>query len=129
MEKFEIQKGQFKVKTRGQGAIMDNQIAPQGEASKAMKNYDRFAKSIVYAFVTLRSMEYTSTLKQAYNYKLINRIWIRLCCCCMRRENNMLDMRLIGGNWPSPSRAILPDNLMWKNMYISKMNRCVRIFI
>ena len=100
------------MKTQGlAGATNPNsaRVLPQG----AEAEYDPNARSIIYAFVTLKSMEHVKYLEQAYAYSWVKRFWIRLCCCCLKRENAMLDFRLIDKEWPDPKVATLPDNLNW----------------
>lgn len=74
-------------------------------------------------------MDDVETLKAAYNFGLVQRFWIRLCCLCKKRENQMLDLRLINNVWPDPKIAILPDNLIWENISVAKVNQILRLVI
>lgn len=54
-------------------------VVPQGVESE----YDPNARSVIYAFVTLKSMEHVKYLEHAYAYSRVKRFWIRFFCCCL----------------------------------------------
>lgn len=110
--KLEEYKTRYKVKTQGVAGAQNPNLA-QVLPKNVEKEYNPNARSIIYAFVTLKSMEHVKYLEHAYAYSWSKRFWIRLCCCCFRRENELLDSRLINGKWPEPKSATLPDNLIW----------------
>lgn len=58
-------------------------------------------QSVVYVFVTFRSMEGLEAINEAYEYyTLRRRCCYTACQCCFREQYRKLKMRYIGNKWP-----------------------------
>ena len=87
-------------------------------------------KSIIKVFVTLRSMEAKDLVVQAFEWPWYYRLWVKLSYyACMKhnsRDYQRIKLREIDGRWPCIDTPELPDNIQWKNMGVSKLERYVR---
>jgi hypothetical protein len=97
--------------------------------TKGDKTIAKSDKSIVYTFVTFRSMKAMAILERAYNYSFWRRTGIKCCgCCpCLKKKYQKIKLREFYGNWPYPeTRTSLPDNVLWENMGVSDCSRRLR---
>ena len=49
-----------------------------------------------------------------------------ICGCCCSRSKYHLDSLYIGGRWPNPRSAILPDNIFWENLSVGSCSGFIR---
>ena len=90
-------------------------VAPQPGYFKEFEDSDfnPNKKSVIYVFITFRSMDGVAMIEEAYNYSRCDRFWIFACQCFCTNKYSRMKRRYIGGNWTSPEPAILPDNILW----------------
>jgi len=93
-------------------------------------DFDPEKQSIVYTFITFRSMDGVEMIEEAYRYSYCERFWLHACQCICREKHARLKSRYIGGRWPAPEPAILPENILWQNMAYSRANlACRRLLV
>jgi len=66
-------------------------------------------ESIIRAYISFRSMDGLQVIQDTYNYTTCGRKCIELCRCFNRRRHDLIKKRYVGGNWPEPTLAQLPD--------------------
>jgi len=81
---------------------------------------------VVYAFVTLKSMDDVRLLKAAYQYSTFDRLMAACCCCCFSQRARLISKGKFQGRWLNVKTAILPDNIIWQNMGVGKINMWFR---
>jgi len=81
---------------------------------------------VVYAFVTLKSMDDVRLLKAAYQYSAFDRLVACCCCCFMSQKARLISKAKFKGRWLNVKTAILPDNVIWQNMGVGKINFAFR---
>ena len=83
---------------------------------------------MVFTFLTFRSMEGVTLFERAYarHDNAFNRALTRMCGCCCSKRKEQLESLYIGGCWPRPKTAILPDNIFWENLSVGPKQRAIR---
>lgn len=77
------------------------------------KVVDENNESIIRAYITFRSMDGLQVMQDTYDYTTCGRRCIELFWCFNRRRYDLIKKRYVGGNWPDPALAQLPDQIQW----------------
>lgn len=90
-------------------------------------------KTIVYAFVSFRSMDGVKLFNAAYKEDTGFCSKVKHYCSVITCRKEKHDGRLIGGVWPHPREPVRPDNIYWRHISVSdnsrKARRALAIFI
>ena len=89
------------------------------------------SRPYAYAYITFRSMDGFELIENSYK-KYSNthkRRFYKFCSCIYKKQAREIALREIDGEWPYPSRARQPDNILWKNMGTGRLNQIIRSLI